>query len=266
MVQELPRSDSGHLSDGGRGLVAVVSGASSGGIGGAVARRLASRGYALHLGSSDVDASLSTTVATCEGLGVPVSSGRYDFRNPSEAVRFVLEGVDFHGHIDALVNNAAMRNHKGYLEYTLDELEELWAVNFHALFLAGQEAARAMKGQGFGRIVNVASQMAIVTARGLSVYSATKAAILSLTRSMAVELADHGIRVNAVSPGPVGSDYVVEALSADTAFREYLVDRTAVRRLGHPDEIAEVIEFLLTSQGDFMLGHNVVVDGGFIIQ
>ncbi len=265
-MEEEPRSYSRHPGDGGRSLVAVVSGASSGGIGGAVARRLASRGYALHLGSSDVDESLSTTVATCEGMGVSVSSGRYDFRDPYEAVRFVRDGVDFHGHIGVLVNNAAMRNHKSYCDYTLDELEELWAVNFHATFLAGQEAARAMKGQGSGRIVNVASQMAIVTARGLSVYSATKAAILSLTRSMAVELADHGIRVNAVSPGPVGSDYLVEALSADKDFREYLVGRTAVRRLGHPDEIAEVIEFLLTSQGDFMLGQNVVVDGGFIIQ
>jgi gluconate 5-dehydrogenase len=123
----------------------------------------------------------------------------------------------------------------------------------------------AMRRQGGGRIVHVASQLASVTQEGQAIYGLTKAALVHLTKTMAFELLRENILVNAVSPGPTATEFNIEVLNKEPAFREALQSRLPGGRMGRPEEIAEAIVFLATSQGSFISGHDLVVDGGYII-
>jgi NAD(P)-dependent dehydrogenase (short-subunit alcohol dehydrogenase family) len=117
-----------------------------------------------------------------------------------------------------------------------------------------------MRTRGGGRIINVASQLGTVTDTGASLYGMSKAALLYLTRSMAVELAESGIVVNAVSPGTTATEFILSTMTgARLASR---IEKIPSGRLGRPDEIAQAVLFLATTPATFLLGHNLIVDGG----
>jgi 2-deoxy-D-gluconate 3-dehydrogenase len=134
------------------------------------------------------------------------------------------------------------------------------AVNLRAPMLAAQSAAAHMRGRGSGRIINVASQLGTVTDAGAALYGTSKAALIYLTRAIAVELAESGIVVNAVSPGTTATEYITATMAG--AKLTSRISQIPAGRLGRPDEIARAVVFLATTSATFLLGHNLVVDGG----
>ena len=250
------------------GKVAVVTGASAEGIGGATARRLAGSGATLFLTSTEPLEDQKRIVADCIEAGIAsdwVQCRRYDFTAHDSADRMVADAIASYGRIDILINNAGMRNRKPFGSFARVEFDEMIAVNLRAPFLASQAVVPHMRRQGGGRIVHVASQMGLVTAPDLSLYSITKAGLISLTRSMALELSLDGIAVNAVSPGPIMSGFQAMRLRGKDEERAALAGMVPLGRFGTPDEVAEVIHFLATSDGTFIQGENLVVDGGYVI-
>lgn len=246
------------------GRAAIVTGASDKGIGGAVARRFAASGASLFLTASTEDV-VGALLEDCRAAEVDVTFRTYDFTDEGSAEEMVAAALAALRRVDVLVNNAGMRSYKPFGEFDADEFDSVVAVNVRAPFLASQAVLSAMREQGEGRIIHVASQMGVVGARSLSLYSMTKAALISLARSMALELAGERITVNAVSPGPVATGYLEGRFETRPGGAETLREKMPLGRLGEPDEVAEVIHFLATCEGELIQGHNLVMDGGYIL-
>ena len=168
--------------------------------------------------------------------------------------------VGEHGRVDILVNNAGVRIRKPFGQFSADDFDQLMAVNLRAPMLAAQAASAHMRTRGSGRIINVASQLGTVTDANASLYGMSKAALLYLTRAMAVELAEFGIVVNAVSPGTTATEFILASVTG--ALRASRIEKIPAGRLGRPDEIAQAVVFLATTPATFLLGHNLIVDGG----
>ena len=139
------------------------------------------------------------------------------------------------------------------------------AVNLRAPFFASQAVLPLMREAGGGRIIHVASQLGSVAARDTALYSATKAALIQLTRSMALELAGENILVNAVSPGPTATEYLKKHAYKTPEERAQRLGTVPMGRFGEPPEIANAVLFLASGDASFVHGHNLVVDGGYII-
>jgi NAD(P)-dependent dehydrogenase (short-subunit alcohol dehydrogenase family) len=183
-----------------------------------------------------------------------------DLSRPDTPAAMVDEAVRLHGRLDVLVNNAGVRVRKPFGEFTADDFDTVIAVNTRAPFLASQAAAAHMRRVGRGRIIHIASQLGSVTDTNASLYGLSKAALIYLTRAMAVELAGSGIIVNAVSPGTTATDFILQTVSGDRLTSR--LRKIPAGRLGQPEEIAEVVAYLATSAPDFLVGHDLAVDGG----
>ncbi|PWS35914.1 hypothetical protein DFH01_20340 [Falsiroseomonas bella] len=251
------------------GPVALITGASSPvGIGAAIARRLAHHGWRLLLVAEGPEASLAGVVAECRAIARDpgkVEGLIADLREASAAEAMVARALDAFGRVDALVNNAGMRLSKPFGSFTATEFDEVVAVNLRAPFLTSQAVLPAMRRQGGGRIVHVASQLASVAAQDRALYGLTKAALIHLTKCMALELAPENILVNAVSPGPTATAPILSGAHDRPGVAEDRLRRVPAGRLGRPEEIAEVVAFLLTTEATFLLGHDIVVDGGYTL-
>jgi hypothetical protein len=232
--------------------VALVTGARTG-IGLAVAQRLRRDGYALgfHTHGDDAEDRARFEEVT-GGEGVWIAA---DLSDPDAASRLVDEVVSGLGRLDVLVNNAGLTLAKPALELTAEDFDAVFAVDVRAAFLLSVAAAEPMRRQGNGAIVNVTSVHEHVPRPGLALYSAAKAALGMLTRSLAVELAPE-IRVNAVAPGAIATERNVEADS--------LSDEIPLGRPGTPEEVAAVVSFLAGDESAYVSGASFVVDGGLI--
>lgn len=164
--------------------------------------------------------------------------------------------------IDGLVNNAAVAPVALFLEARLEDLDAAYAVNVRALFAISQLVARAMTAKGGGSIVNLASVNAERGVAGTSIYSTTKGSVAALTRTLAMELAPHGIRCNAVAPSPTGTRRVLESLSSEQL--DVRVRRIPMGRLANPQEVADAVSFLLSPRAAFLTGITLPVDGGYL--
>jgi len=245
--------------------VALITGASRG-IGRATAYAFAERGLAVFLAADGDVAEVRSAAEECVKRGAPAAGhGIFDFAQSGEAERMVEACLARFERVDVLVNNAAIRCRKLFGDFTHADFDRLVAVNLAAPFFASQAVVPSMRKQGGGRIIHVASQMGTVTGPLHAVYGITKAGLIHLTRSMALELAKDRILVNSVSPGPTASQFNLDNWAADPASRERLVGNIPLGRPGLPEEIAEAIVFLATSKGGFIQGHDLLVDGGYII-
>jgi NAD(P)-dependent dehydrogenase (short-subunit alcohol dehydrogenase family) len=161
------------------------------------------------------------------------------------------------------VNNAGIFRAAEFLDVSEADWDAVLGVNLKGSFLVGQAVARAMVQAGTrGAIVNMSSVNGTMAIPQIASYNASKGGIDNLTRAMALSLADHGIRVNAVGPGTIATELARQAVLGSDAARARILGRTPMRRLGEPAEVAEVVAFLLSDAASYMTGEIVYVDGG----
>ena len=237
--------------------VAIVTGAGSG-MGRATAIRLARDGYAVVV--AEIHEARAARVAA--EIGAAALPFAVDVSNAAEVEALVAETLERLGRLDAMVANAGVPHGAPFLELDEATWERVLAVNLKGVFLCGQTAARAMVAAGRpGAIVNVASTYAEVTAEEASAYSASKGGVRMLTKSMAFELGAHGIRVNAVGPGWIRTG--MNPLD-DPAQLQQLEPTIPLRRIGLPEDVADVIAFLLSEDARYVSGQTIFVDGGWL--
>jgi 2-deoxy-D-gluconate 3-dehydrogenase len=243
------------------GRVAIVTGAARG-IGRAIARDLARAGADIGVGLRDAgrDGGVVEEITALGGRALPVAMDVTDLDRSRAAVDEVVAAF---GGVDILVNNAGGGVMASALDVTEEQFDRVWALNTRSTFFLSQHVARHMRARGGGSIVNVASQAGLVALPGESAYCASKAAVIHLTRCLAVEWGALGIRVNAVAPTFIETDGTEPALS-DPAFRADVVDRiAALHRIGTPEEVSPAVVFLCSPAASLVTGHTLVVDGGW---
>lgn len=244
--------------------VCFITGGASG-IGAACVRRFAQAGY--RVGFGDVQLDKGRGLANAIGAGalfVPL-----DVRHESEFAAAVQAVIARFGRLDCLVNNAAISGVLGPIaQVPMEEYDYTCAVVQRSVFIGTQLAAQVMQPQRSGAIVNIASIAGITGGAGPHVYSACKAAVIALTQSVALELAESGIRVNAVAPGnietPIHTGVTDERWTTRMArIRPLHADDQAIDRMGQPEEIAHAVAWLASDAASYVTGHTLVVDGGF---
>ena len=245
--------------------VALVSGASRG-IGRETALALAAKGFALFVAAEGTEGELADVVAACKQAGAPDAGfGIADLSQPGAAEAMVAAALTAFGRVDVLVNNAGIRCRKPFGAFSRADFAAVVEVNLAAAFFASQAVLPAMRTQGGGRIIHVASQHGSVASEENALYGTTKAALIHLARNMAYELAAEGIQVNTVSPGPIATQYNLDTWGKQPGKLDMMAARVPAGRMGRPEEIAEAIVFLATTEGSYIHGHGLVVDGGYII-
>jgi NAD(P)-dependent dehydrogenase (short-subunit alcohol dehydrogenase family) len=248
------------------GKTALVTGAARG-IGAAIAVEFAKRGAVVYVAANGLEDHLCNVVRACNDANPSgqAAYGIFDFCKPGDAAKMVAAALRALGRIDILVNNAGLRISKAFGDFSEQDFDQVVAVNLKAPFLVGQAVIPAMKAGGGGRIINIASQMGLVTDAQISLYGLTKAGLIHLTKSMAFELAPHNITVNAVSPGPIMTEFNAERTTANPAMKARRLSYIRAGRYGRAEEVAEAVAFLATADTTYILGHNLVIDGGYVV-
>ena len=248
------------------GKVAMITGGGAG-IGAATGRLFCAEGAAVML----VDASSEALATAKKGIedhltGARVATFVADVSDDSDAQQAVQQALAAFHRVDVLVNNAAMRNYSTVADATLAEWEAVARVNLFGAANYCRAALPALRESKRGSIVNVSSCHAVSGRKGMALYDATKAALLSLTRTLACEEASHGIRVNAVCPGSTLTDFhIARAGAADKTVDVLKTERQTNSLLGRwasPEEIAWPILWLASDEASFITGATLMVDGG----
>ena len=177
--------------------------------------------------------------------------------------RAMAEAAGAFGHVDTLVNNAAVTLRRTALEMTREEWDELMSVNLKGVFFMSQQMGRHLvQKRQPGCIVSLASTHGLVGFAQRSAYGIAKAGIMQMTRMLAIEWAEHGIRVNAVAPGTIDTPSRAEYFSANPDAKKAMIDRVPFRRFGTPDEVAAAVRYLASPQAAYITGQTLVLDGG----
>lgn len=247
------------------GRVAVVTGGARG-IGRAAAAALAAAGAAVAILDRDA-ATAETTAKAIAAEGLAVSVHTADVADEAALELAFGTAIQHHGGIDILVNSAGIGLRHPALDHPLADWERVIAVNLTGVFLCSRIAARNMTSRGGGAIVNLASIMGF-SGGGLYPnvsYQATKGAVVNMTRALAVEWAQSGIRVNAVAPTWVRTELTAAVLDQPGVL-DRIAALTPLRRLATPEEVANAILFLASPAAGMITGHTLPVDGGFLAQ
>lgn len=243
------------------GSRALVTAASRG-LGREIALELAGQGADVILGVRDPDGS-AELVAELADFGVTARAIRMDVLDLAACRPAIDEVTAELGPIDILVNNAGGGINAPALDVTEDDFERVWQLNTRSSFFLAQHVAKSMRANGGGAIVNVASQAGLVALPLESSYCTAKAAVVHLTRCLAVEWGEYGIRVNAVAPTFIETDGTADALS-DDAFRADTIERiAALHRIGVPREVSGAVAFLASPAASLITGQTLAIDGGW---
>ncbi len=241
--------------------VALVTGG-SGDIGLAIAQALAGAGAKIVLNgrSSTRLVQAQEKLAASDAIVQTVVA---DVSDPVEAKRVLHEAQDAFGHIDILVNCAGSNIRKPILEFTPEEYDKIMAVHARATFFVSQAVAPGMIAHGGGKIINIGSATIRTGLADVSVYGMAKASMDALTRTMAVEWAEHNIQVNCLAPGFIMTDMTKTGLWANERRSTWLMDRIPMKRPGTPEDMAGTALLLASSASDYLTGQTIHVDGGF---
>ncbi len=243
------------------GKVALVTGASRG-LGAAIARALAEAGADIALAARDAGA-LATVAAETQALGRRAAVLPADLADRDAAGALVDRAIFALGRLDIVVNNAGVSPvYKPATEVGIEDWDHIFAVNVRAPFIVARAAARALVAAGHGgSIIQIASVAGLVASPRMVAYSATKGALIAMTRTLAAEWARHDIRVNAIAPGYIETDLTSGLLSVPK-YAEGIKAATPLGRIGRPDEIAGIALYLASEASSFATGQVFVVDGG----
>lgn len=237
--------------------VALITGGAQG-IGFACAEAIAESGARIIL----VDINADGVSAAAKRLGGDTVAKVCDMADP-DAIHGLFDEVESElGPVTTLVNNAGVARPADFLETTLEQFMEVIQLNLVGTFVATQRAAKTMVEHGIrGSIVNMSSINAVVAIPTIAAYCASKGGVMQLTKSVALALAGHGIRVNAVGPGSIDTE-MLAGVNADPAAMQMVLSRTPLKRVGHAREIGDVVAFLASDKASYITGETIYVDGG----
>ena len=242
--------------------VIAITGAASG-IGRATARLAAAEGARLVLGDLD-EGALETVVDDVRAIGAKADGHRLDVADPASVVAFIETTVTAHDRIDGLVCSAGTTTSSPALELSLEDWQRILAVNLTGTFVAVQAAAREMAGRGTGgSIVTISSALATTGQRHGAHYAASKAGVIALSKTFALECGVAGVRVNNVAPGATESPLLRRTVTDQ--FLEEWIARNPLGRLGRPEDQANAICFLLSDAAEWITGQTFHVNGGSIM-
>ena len=241
--------------------VALITGAAKG-IGAAIADLLAQNGAHVLIGDID-EKEARAKAETLTGAGMTASALRIDVGDPA-SIAAAFDVIDRQcGRCDIVVNNAGIAKTFPFVEFPLESWRAHLAINLTGVLLCAQHGARRMIRQRWGRIINIASVAGMrAVGVGRTGYGTSKAAVIGLTRQMAVELAEHGVTANAVAPGPV--DTPMTRVLHSPEFRQSYTDAIPMNRYGAPEEIAAAVGYLASDAAAYVTGIVLPVDGGFL--
>ena len=243
------------------GQVALVTGAARG-LGRAISLALANAGADVALGLRDANAG-GDVASLVAGMGRSALPLQMDVTRIDQVFRAVDDVVERFGRLDILVNNAGLGPQNPAEDVREEDFDLTVAVNVKGTFFASQAAGRVMIARGSGRIINLSSQAGFVALPTESVYCLTKAAIVHLTKCLAVEWGRHGITVNAVAPTFISTPGTESALT-DPEFRADVLERIAgLHRIGEPMDVAGAVVFLASPAASLITGETILIDGGW---
>lgn len=245
------------------GRTALITGASRG-LGRAMALALGEAGASLALVARDEAALLETATAARE-LGGDARIFLADVASEADVARLEKEVAAAYGHIHILINNAGVNVRKHVTDFTLEEWNRVLSTNLTAVFLMCRAFVPHMKGQGYGRVINMTSIMSHVSLPGRAAYSASKAGLLGLTRALAQELAPEGITVVGISPGPFATEMNLPVINNPEANAQF-ISKIPLGRWGKVEEIGKLALYLCSDDAAFITGTDILIDGGWCAQ
>ena len=234
--------------------IAIVTGATKG-IGRAIAQRLVDSNYFVILVATNEERGK----ATLKEIGEDKAEFfQCDISEEKDVVALFQHVFKKHGRINAVVNNAGLLRDNMIWKMSVEDFDYVIKINLRGTWLMCKEAAKIMKEQKSGRIVNITSR-ALLGNPGQSNYSASKAGVVGLTRVLALELGRHGVCVNAVAPGLIDTP-MTQGLTPEV--RQKLIDAQPTKTIGQPDDVARLVEMLVSSKTQFITGQTIYIDGG----
>ncbi|KAA0233757.1 SDR family oxidoreductase [bacterium] len=249
-----------------KGKVAAVTGGASG-IGKGIAYAFAREGAAVAIGDIDEEGASAAATEIAEETGARTLGMRCDVVSRADLDGLVAAAADKFGRFDIMVANAGIAIFRPPLETTEEDWDSIMDVNAKGVLLSDQAAARQMIAEGHGgAIVNIASVAALMPSVGLTAYCASKAAVMHMTKCFALDLAQYGIRVTSIAPGLVDTPLWGKGMGdpgiLDHGLRDQFATRVPLGRMATADDIAKMVAFLVSDEGEYLTGHIFVVDGG----
>ncbi len=243
------------------GKVAIVTGASKG-IGASIAKHLAAQGAAVVVNYASSKEGADRVVSEITKAGGKALAVKADLSKPADIDALFAQTKSAFDRLDVLVNNAGIFEFLPLDNITQDHFHKQFNLNVLGLLLASQKAAQSFGAAG-GSIINISSVVAVAPVPGASVYSATKAAVDAITKSLAKELGPRNIRVNSINPGMIETEGVHAAGFLGTDFHAQVITQTPLGRIGQPHDIAPVAAFLASDDSRWITGETLLVSGGY---